>query len=316
MSITTTTTSSFSNTEEGRPLNQLMLQMAGMGTAHHVSALESITRADIGQRFAGARLAVFMDLPTLQGKQEILERQLMGLRLTRASSVNWQHVSELTPRASQLDCGKASASPRTSCSSCISCTLSGCGWLVLGTEALVPLSIAPRMLGCSGDTSASSPKSSGLSQVHDHLLQQGHFPEEGWPGEGHAQRPLRGEAVGMARSAKGLRGVGAPAASTQLMADHGAKLLVAKAHGHPEKVFQDHPDRLQVPVNARREEEVVNSEDTGGLDGEPPHKPQNWSRTDREKQDAGEEPPQEKEPEKQEQEPEKEERLGQGVGPT
>lgn len=40
-------------------------------------------------------------------------------------------------------------------------------------------------------------------------------------------------------------------ASTQLMADHGAKLLVAKAHGHPEKVFQDHPDRLQAPVTPR-----------------------------------------------------------------
>lgn len=75
MSITTTTTSGFSNTKEGRPLNQLMLQMAGMGTAHHVSALASITRADIGQRFAEARLAVFMELPTLQGKQEILEQQ-------------------------------------------------------------------------------------------------------------------------------------------------------------------------------------------------------------------------------------------------
>lgn len=43
-----------------------MLQMAGMGTAH-VRALASITRADIGQRFAEARLAVFMELPTLQG---------------------------------------------------------------------------------------------------------------------------------------------------------------------------------------------------------------------------------------------------------
>lgn len=143
--------------------------------------------------------------------------------------------------------------------------------------------------------------------MHDHLLQQGHFPEEGWPGEGHAQRRLHGEAVGMARSTKGLRGVGAPA--SQHPADGGPRSKTAGGQGPraPGEGFPGPPGQAAGASDPRREEEVVNSEDTGGLDEQPPHKPQNWSRTDREKEDAGEEPPQEQELEKEEQEPEKEE---------
>lgn len=122
--------------------------------------------------------------------------------------------------------------------------------------------------------------------------------------------PLRGEAVGMARSAKGLRGVGAPAASTYL-SDGGPRSKTAGGQGPraPREGFPGPPGQAAGVGDPRREEEVLNSEDTGGLHGEPPYKPQNWSRTDREKQEAGEEPPQEPEPEK-------EERLGQGAGPT
>uniref|UniRef100_A0A8C0N7H2 Mitochondrial inner membrane m-AAA protease component paraplegin n=2 Tax=Canis lupus familiaris TaxID=9615 RepID=A0A8C0N7H2_CANLF len=96
---------------------------------------------------------------------------------------------------------------------------------------------------------------------------------------------------------EGLTGIGRRPFSQglQQMMDHEAKLLVAKAYRHTEKVLQDNLDKLQALANALLEKEVINYEDIEALIGPPPHgpkkmiAPQRWSEAEREKQDAGEE---------------------------
>uniref|UniRef100_A0A9L0JVJ3 Mitochondrial inner membrane m-AAA protease component paraplegin n=1 Tax=Equus asinus TaxID=9793 RepID=A0A9L0JVJ3_EQUAS len=96
---------------------------------------------------------------------------------------------------------------------------------------------------------------------------------------------------------EGLTGIGRRPFSQglQQMMDHEAKLLVAKAYRHTEKVLQDNLDKLQALANALLEKEVINYEDIEALIGPPPHgpkkmiAPQRWSDAEREKQDAGEE---------------------------
>uniref|UniRef100_A0A6I8PI80 SPG7 matrix AAA peptidase subunit, paraplegin n=1 Tax=Ornithorhynchus anatinus TaxID=9258 RepID=A0A6I8PI80_ORNAN len=81
----------------------------------------------------------------------------------------------------------------------------------------------------------------------------------------------------------------------QHLMDHEAKLLVAKAYRHTEKVLQDNLDKLHALANALLEKEVINYEDIEKLIGPPPHgpkkliSPQKWIDAEREKQDPGEE---------------------------
>lgn len=167
----------------------------------------------MAQRFAEARLPVCMARPTLQGKQEVLEQQPQRLSRTQASSAHWPRLSEPAPRfrgaGTSTSCNynvtimrprcvggtrppaplssaqrgaksKRLSKDTHSAAAPLAARLAVVGW-ALGTGALMPPSIAPRMLRCPGDTSASSPRSSGLSQVRDCLLERGHFPGEGWP---------------------------------------------------------------------------------------------------------------------------------------
>ncbi|KAM9192273.1 mitochondrial inner membrane m-AAA protease component paraplegin isoform 2-T2 [Dugong dugon] len=102
-----TTMSSFSNTEEEQTLNQLLVEMDGMGTTDHVIVLASTNRADIldSALMRPGRLDrhVFIDLPTLQERREIFEQHLKSLKLTRASSFYSQRLAELTPGFSGAD---------------------------------------------------------------------------------------------------------------------------------------------------------------------------------------------------------------------
>ncbi|XP_019268468.1 paraplegin isoform X2 [Panthera pardus] len=103
--------------------------------------------------------------------------------------------------------------------------------------------------------------------------------------------------VSFPEAQEGLTGVGRRPFSQglQQMMDHEAKVLVAKAHRHTEKVLRDNQDKLQALANALLEKEVINYEDIEALIGPPPHgpkkmiAPQRWSEAEREKQDAGEE---------------------------
>ncbi|XP_004842699.1 paraplegin isoform X3 [Heterocephalus glaber] len=81
----------------------------------------------------------------------------------------------------------------------------------------------------------------------------------------------------------------------QQMMDHEAKLLVAKAYRHTEKVLLDNLDKLQALANALLQKEVINYEDIEALIGPPPHgpkkmiAPQKWIDAQSESQEAGEE---------------------------
>ncbi|XP_016076542.1 PREDICTED: paraplegin isoform X3 [Miniopterus natalensis] len=103
--------------------------------------------------------------------------------------------------------------------------------------------------------------------------------------------------VSFPEAQEGLAGIGRRPFSQglQQMMDHEARMLVAKAYRHTEKVLQDNLDKLQALANALLEKEVINYEDIEALIGPPPHGPKKmiaplkWSDTEREKQDAGEE---------------------------
>ncbi|KAM8946776.1 mitochondrial inner membrane m-AAA protease component paraplegin [Pelodytes ibericus] len=102
-----TNMSAFSNTEEEQTLNQLLVEMDGMGTTDHVIVLASTNRADIldNALMRPGRLDrhIFIDLPTLQERREIFEQHLKSLKLTQPGSFYSQRLAELTPGFSGAD---------------------------------------------------------------------------------------------------------------------------------------------------------------------------------------------------------------------
>uniref|UniRef100_A0A8C9Y0A8 Mitochondrial inner membrane m-AAA protease component paraplegin n=1 Tax=Sander lucioperca TaxID=283035 RepID=A0A8C9Y0A8_SANLU len=84
----------------------------------------------------------------------------------------------------------------------------------------------------------------------------------------------------------------------QQQMDHEAKMLIARAYRHTEKLLQDNRDKLTLLANALLEREVVNYSDIEALLGPPPHGPkkmivpQSWLEAERDKQDTGEDEPQ------------------------
>uniref|UniRef100_A0A6Q2YJM6 Mitochondrial inner membrane m-AAA protease component paraplegin n=1 Tax=Esox lucius TaxID=8010 RepID=A0A6Q2YJM6_ESOLU len=99
--------SGFSNTEEEQTLNQLLVEMDGMGTTDHVIVLASTNRADIldNALMRPGRLDrhIFIDLPTLQERKEIFEQHLKILKLTHPASSYSLRLAELTPGFSGAD---------------------------------------------------------------------------------------------------------------------------------------------------------------------------------------------------------------------
>ncbi|XP_077307145.1 mitochondrial inner membrane m-AAA protease component paraplegin isoform X1 [Lithobates pipiens] len=102
-----TNTSAVSNTEEEQTLNQLLVEMDGMGTTDHVIVLASTNRADVldNALMRPGRLDrhIFIDLPTLQERREIFEQHLKSLKLTQPGSFYSQRLAELTPGFSGAD---------------------------------------------------------------------------------------------------------------------------------------------------------------------------------------------------------------------
>ncbi|XP_067352361.1 mitochondrial inner membrane m-AAA protease component paraplegin isoform X2 [Channa argus] len=102
-----TNMSGFSNTEEEQTLNQLLVEMDGMGTTDHVIVLASTNRADIldNALMRPGRLDrhIFIDLPTLQERKEIFEQHLKILKLTQPANFYSLHLAELTPGFSGAD---------------------------------------------------------------------------------------------------------------------------------------------------------------------------------------------------------------------
>ncbi|XP_075621716.1 mitochondrial inner membrane m-AAA protease component paraplegin isoform X1 [Balearica regulorum gibbericeps] len=102
-----TNISGFANAEEEQTLNQLLVEMDGMGTTDHVIVLASTNRADVldNALMRPGRLDrhIFIDLPTLQERREIFEQHLKGLKLIQDASFYSQHLAELTPGFSGAD---------------------------------------------------------------------------------------------------------------------------------------------------------------------------------------------------------------------
>uniref|UniRef100_UPI00358F8C63 mitochondrial inner membrane m-AAA protease component paraplegin n=1 Tax=Myxine glutinosa TaxID=7769 RepID=UPI00358F8C63 len=95
------------STEEEQTLNQLLVEMDGMGTRDHVVVLASTNRADILDQALTrpGRLDrhVYIDLPTLQERREIFEQHLKHLKLAQKSKAYSQRLAELTPGFSGAD---------------------------------------------------------------------------------------------------------------------------------------------------------------------------------------------------------------------
>ncbi|XP_036896039.1 paraplegin isoform X2 [Sturnira hondurensis] len=358
-----TSMSGFSNTEEEQTLNQLLVEMDGMGTTDHVIVLASTNRADIldNALLRPGRLDrhVFIDLPTLQERREIFEQHLKSLKLTQASSFYSQRLAELTPGFSGADianiCNEAALHAaregHTSVHTfnfeyAVERVIAGTakrskilskeeqkvvafhesghalvGWLLEHTEAVMKVSIAPRTNAALGfaqmlprdqhlftkeqlfermcmalggrvsETISFNKVTSGAQDdlrkvtriAYSMVKQFGMAPSIGLISFPEAQESLLG--VGRRPFSQGL----------QEMMDHEARLLVAKAYRHTEKVLQDNLDKLQVLANALLEKEVINYDDIEALIGPPPHGPKKmiaplrWSDAEKEKQDAGEE---------------------------
>nr|KAF6411847.1 SPG7 matrix AAA peptidase subunit, paraplegin [Rousettus aegyptiacus] len=321
-----TTMSGFSNTEEEQTLNQLLVEMDGMGTTDHVIVLASTNRADIldNALLRPGRLDrhVFIDLPTLQERREIFEQHLKSLKLTQASSFYSQRLAELTPGFSGT--AKKSKILSKEEQKVVAFHESGhalVGWLLEHTEAVMKVSIAPRTnaalgfaqmlprdqhlftkeqlfermcMALGGRVSESISFNKVTSGAQDDLRKVTRIAYSMVKQFGMA--PTIGP-ISFPEAQEGLAGIGRRPFSQglQQMMDHEARLLVAKAYRHTEKVLQDNLDKLQALANALLEKEVINYEDIEALIGPPPHGPKKmiaplrWSDAERERQDTGEE---------------------------
>ncbi|XP_023560976.1 paraplegin [Octodon degus] len=358
-----TSMSGFSNTEEEQTLNQLLVEMDGMGTTDHVIVLASTNRADIldNALMRPGRLDrhVFIDLPTLQERREIFEQHLKGLKLTQDSTFYSQRLAELTPGFSGADianiCNEAAlhaareghASVHTlDFEYAVERVVAGIarkskvlsreeqrvvafhesghalvGWLLEHTEAVMKVSITPRTNAALG-FSQMLPRDQHLLTT-EQLFERMCMALGGRAAEAisfsrvtsGAQDDLRKvtriaysmvKQFGMAptvgpvsfpEAQEGLTGIGRRPFSQglQQMMDHEAKLLVAKAYRHTEKVLLENLDKLQALADALLEKEVINYEDIEALIGPPPYgpkkmiAPQRWIDAQRENQATGEE---------------------------
>ncbi|XP_068436351.1 mitochondrial inner membrane m-AAA protease component paraplegin [Clinocottus analis] len=358
-----TNMSGFSNTEEEQTLNQLLVEMDGMGTTDHVIVLASTNRADIldNALMRPGRLDrhIFIDLPTLQERKEIFEQHLKILKLTQPANFYSQRLAELSPGFSGADianiCNEAAlhaareghksidtfnfeyAVERLIAGSVKKSKIlskeeqrivafheSGhvlVGWLLEHTEAVLKVSIAPRTNASLGFTQI-LPRNQFLFSK-EQLFERMCMALGGRAAEAitfnkvttGAQDDLRKvtrvaysmvKQYGMCDSvgqvsfpdAEPQGGVGRRPFSQglQQQMDHEAKLLIARAYRHTEKLLQDNRDKLTLMANALLEQEVVNYDDIEALLGPPLHGPkklilpQSWLEAQRDKQDTGEEP--------------------------
>uniref|UniRef100_A0A8C0U886 SPG7 matrix AAA peptidase subunit, paraplegin n=1 Tax=Cyanistes caeruleus TaxID=156563 RepID=A0A8C0U886_CYACU len=325
-----TNVSGFANAEEEQTLNQLLVEMDGMGTTDHVIVLASTNRADVldNALMRPGRLDrhIFIDLPTLQERKEIFEHHLKGLKLIQDGSFYSQHLAELTPGFSGTAKRSKILSPEER--KVVAFHESGhalVGWLLEHTEAVMKVSIAPRTNAALGFAQI-LPREQYLF-TKEQLLERMCMALGGRVAEAitfnkvttGAQDDLKKvtkiaysmvKQYGMVPSIgqisfpdpESAPGIGRRPFSQglQQMMDHEAKILVAQAYRRTEKLLLENRDKLQTLSNALLEKEVINYDDIEALIGPPPHgpkkmiAPQSWLQAERDKQDTREEetPPQ------------------------
>uniref|UniRef100_A0A672G854 AAA+ ATPase domain-containing protein n=1 Tax=Salarias fasciatus TaxID=181472 RepID=A0A672G854_SALFA len=322
-----TNMSGFSNTEEEQTLNQLLVEMDGMGTTDHVIVLASTNRADIldNALMRPGRLDrhIFIDLPTLQERKEIFEQHLKILKLTQPANFYSLRLAELTPGFS----GSVKKSKILSKEEqrVVAFHESGhalVGWLLEHTEAVMKVSIAPRTNAALGFAQI-LPRDQFLF-TKEQLFERMCMALGGRAAEAitfnkvttGAQDDLRKvtrvaysmvKQYGMCDSVgqvsfpdteeQGAVGRRPFSQGLQQQMDHEAKMLIARAYRHTEKLLMDNRDKLTLLANALLEREVVNYDDIEALLGPPPHGPkkmilpQSWVEAERDKQDTGEDEP-------------------------
>ncbi|XP_022623640.1 paraplegin [Seriola dumerili] len=360
-----TNMSGFSNTEEEQTLNQLLVEMDGMGTTDHVIVLASTNRADIldNALMRPGRLDrhIFIDLPTLQERKEIFEQHLKILKLTQPANFYSLRLAELSPGFSGADianiCNEAAlhaareghksidtfnfeyaverviaGSVKKSKILCkeeqrvVAFHESGhalVGWLLEHTEAVMKVSIAPRTNAALGFAQI-LPRDQYLF-TKEQLFERMCMALGGRAAEAitfnkvttGAQDDLRKvtrvaysmvKQYGMCDSVgqvsfpeteeQGAIGRRPFSQGLQQQMDHEAKMLIARAYRHTEKLLLDNRDKLTLLANALLEREVVNYDDIEALLGPPPHGPkkmivpQSWVEAEKDKQDTGEDEPQ------------------------
>uniref|UniRef100_M4AVF5 SPG7 matrix AAA peptidase subunit, paraplegin n=1 Tax=Xiphophorus maculatus TaxID=8083 RepID=M4AVF5_XIPMA len=323
-----TNMSGFSNTEEEQTLNQLLVEMDGMGTTDHVIVLASTNRADIldNALMRPGRLDrhIFIDLPTLQERKEIFEQHLKILKLTQPANFYSLRLAELTPGFSgSIKKSKILSKEEQRVVAFHESGHALVGWLLEHTEAVMKVSIAPRTNAALGFAQI-LPRDQYLL-TKDQLFQRMCMALGGRAAEAitfnkvttGAQDDLRKvtrvaysmvKQYGMCDSVgqvsfpeteeQGAVGRRPFSQGLQQQMDHEAKMLIARAYRHTEKLLLDNRDKLILLANALLECEVVNYDDIEALLGPPPFGPkkiilpQSWVEAERDKQDTEEDEPQ------------------------
>ncbi|XP_029000608.1 paraplegin [Betta splendens] len=359
-----TNMSGFSNTEEEQTLNQLLVEMDGMGTTDHVIVLASTNRADIldNALMRPGRLDrhIFIDLPTLQERKEIFEQHLKILKLTQPAHVYSLQLAELTPGFSGADianiCNEAALHAAREGHKSIDTfnfeyaverVLAGSvkegkivskeerrvvafhesghalvGWLLEHTEAVMKVSIAPRTNAALGFAQIIPREQYLLTK--EQLFERMCMALGGRAAEAitfnkvttGAQDDLHKvtrvaysmiKQYGMCDSVgqvsfpeteeQGAAGRRPFSQGLQQQMDHEAKMLIARAYRHTEKLLLDNRNKLTKLASALLEREVVNYDDIEALLGPPPFGPkkmivpQSWVEAEKDKQDTGEDEP-------------------------
>uniref|UniRef100_A0A669BVL5 SPG7 matrix AAA peptidase subunit, paraplegin n=1 Tax=Oreochromis niloticus TaxID=8128 RepID=A0A669BVL5_ORENI len=306
-----TNMSGFSNTEEEQTLNQLLVEMDGMGTTDHVIVLASTNRADIldNALMRPGRLDrhIFIDLPTLQERKEIFEQHLKILKLTQPANFYSLRLAELTPGFSGSLLAYVLCSVKRSKilskeeQRVIAFHESGhalVGWLLEHTEAVMKVSIAPRTNAALGFAQI-LPRDQYLF-TKEQLFERMCMALGGRAAEAitfnkvttGAQDDLRKvtrvaysmvKQYGMCDSVgqvsfpeteeQGAIGRRPFSQGLQQQMDHEAKIMIARAYRQTEKLLLDNRDKLTLLANALLEREVVNYDDIEALLGPPPHGP-------------------------------------------
>uniref|UniRef100_A0A8C8LWU0 AAA+ ATPase domain-containing protein n=1 Tax=Oncorhynchus tshawytscha TaxID=74940 RepID=A0A8C8LWU0_ONCTS len=302
--------SGFSNTEEEQTLNQLLVEMDGMGTTDHVIVLASTNRADIldNALMRPGRLDrhIFIDLPTLQERKEIYEQHLKILKLTHPASSYSLRLAELTPGFSGADianiCNEAALhAAREGYKSidtfnfeyAVERVLAGTSVFAQYQYLFSKEQLFERMCMALGGraseaitfnkvTTGAQDDLRKVTRVAYSMVKQ--YGMSSSVGQVSFPETVEQGAVGRRPFSQGL----------QQQMDHEAKLLIARAYRQTEKLLLDNRDKLIMLANALLEREVVNYEDIEALLGPPPHgpkkmiAPQSWIEAEKDKQDTGE----------------------------
>ncbi|XP_008561624.1 PREDICTED: paraplegin isoform X3 [Galeopterus variegatus] len=294
-----TTMSGFSNTEEEQTLNQLLVEMDGADIANicNEAALHAAREGHTSVHTFNFEYAVERVIAGTIKKSKILskeEQKVVAFHESGHALVGWllEHTEAVM---------KVSIAPRTNAALGFAQMLPRDQHLFTQEQLFERMCMA---LGGRASEAISFNKITSGAQddlrkvtrmAYSMVKQFGMAPSIGPISFPEAQEGLVG--IGRRPFSQGL----------QQMMDHEAKLLVAKAYRHTEKVLQDNLDKLQALANALLEKEVINYEDIEALIGPPPHgpkkmmAPQRWPDAQREKQDSAEEevaqqPPLQEEP--------------------